>query len=114
MVERTILPGIGDSLLKVESVISVERLDISRSSVVRSSLRIPIRSKGKVTVGVIEEIHLARMKEVEKQTQIMLTVILNQDKTENPTVFSVGDRLGKRSGIALQMSLLTQEQHATF
>ena len=57
-VDRTILPGIGDVLLEVESVISVERLDISRSSVVRSSPRIPIRGKGKVTVGVIGEIHL--------------------------------------------------------
>ena len=37
VVERTILPGIGDALLEEESVISVERLDISRSSVVRSS-----------------------------------------------------------------------------
>ena len=56
--ERTILPGTGDVLLEVESVISVERLDISRSSVVRSSLRIPIRGKGKVTVGVIGEMQL--------------------------------------------------------
>ena len=46
--------GIGDVLLEVESVISVERLDISRSSVVRGSLRIPIRGKGKVTVGVTD------------------------------------------------------------
>ena len=37
VVERTILPGIGDALLEEESVISVERLGISRSSVVRSS-----------------------------------------------------------------------------
>ena len=58
VVVRTILPGIGDILLEVESVISVERLDISRSSVVRGSLRIPIRGKGKVTVGVIGEMHL--------------------------------------------------------
>ena len=30
VVERTILPGIGDVLLEVESAISVERLDISK------------------------------------------------------------------------------------
>ena len=58
VVERTILPGIGDVLLEVQSVISVERLDISRSSVIRSSLRIPIRGQDKVTVGVIGEIRL--------------------------------------------------------
>ena len=58
VVERTILSGIVDALLEVESVISVERLDISRSSVVRNSLTIPIRGKGKVTVGVIGEINL--------------------------------------------------------
>ena len=57
-VERAILQGIGDVLLEVESVISVGRLDISRSSVVRGSLRIPIRGKSKVTVGVIGEMHL--------------------------------------------------------
>ena len=44
-VERAILPGIGDALLEVESVISVGRLDISRSSVVRGSLKIPIRGQ---------------------------------------------------------------------
>ena len=58
VVERTILSGIVDALLEVESVISVEKLDISRSSVVRNSLTIPIREKGKVTVGVIGEINL--------------------------------------------------------
>ena len=58
VVDRTILSGIGDVLFEVESVISVDRLNISRSSVVRSSLRIPIRGKDKVTVGVIGEIHL--------------------------------------------------------
>ena len=56
--KRTIFPGTGDVLREIENVISVERLDISRSSVVRSSLRIPIRGKGKVTVGVIGEMHL--------------------------------------------------------
>jgi len=78
--ERTILPGIGDVLLEVESVISVEKLDISRSSVIRSSLRIPIRGKDKVTVGVIGEI------QAERETQIMLTVILNQCKTPHLTM----------------------------
>ena len=58
VVERTILSGRVDALLEVESVISVEKLDISRSSVVRTSLTIPIRDKGKVTVGVIGEINL--------------------------------------------------------
>ena len=58
VVERTILSGIVDALLEVESVISVEKLDISRSSVVRNSLTIPIRDNGKVTVGVIGEINL--------------------------------------------------------
>ena len=37
MVERAILPGIGDVLLEVESVISVGRLDISRSRLAKDS-----------------------------------------------------------------------------
>ena len=38
------------------------------------------------------------MKEAERQTQIMLTVILNQDKTQHLCVFR-GDRMGQGSGI---------------
>ena len=67
-------------------MISVGRLDISRSSVVRGSLRIPIRGKSKVTVGVIGEMHLVRMKGAERQTQIMLTVMPNQDKIQHLTM----------------------------
>ena len=78
VVERTIL--IGDVLLEVESVISVEKSDISKSSVVRSSLRTPTQGKDKVTSGVIGEI------QAERQTQIMLTVILNQGKTPHLTM----------------------------
>ena len=76
VVEKTISPGTGDVLLEVESVISMEKSGISRPGVVRSPLRIFIRSKDKVTVSVIGEIHLVWMKEAKSQTQIMLTVIL--------------------------------------
>ena len=46
-VKTTISLGTGDSLLEVESVVTVEKLDISRSTVIRSSLRIAIRGKDK-------------------------------------------------------------------
>ena len=92
VVERTILPGIGDVLLEVESVISVKRLGSSGSSVVKSLLRQRQSDHWcdwRNTSSVNARGRKTDTNYVDSDTE--------SGQTSTPNyVFSVGERLGQR------------------